>query len=131
MRDFLSAAIVFGCRIKMLKLPNGKPELLAEVADLKLQLARAKKDLSNSSKSPSSDIVKPPKVYERYLLPMLHCGIIQKDCGTFFSERAILVNANHHLLSKSQTSIFPFSADSLPAKTKSPRFFPTTNRVNW
>ena len=31
------------------------------IAELELQLAKAKKDSSNSSKSPSSDIVKPPK----------------------------------------------------------------------
>jgi len=35
--------------------------LLAEVKSLKLELAKAKKDSSTSSKSPSSDIVKPPK----------------------------------------------------------------------
>lgn len=32
-----------------------------QIDDLKLKLARAQKDSSNSSKSPSSDIVKPPK----------------------------------------------------------------------
>ena len=35
-------------------------ELMARVAELELQLAKATKDSSNSSKSPSSDIVKPP-----------------------------------------------------------------------
>jgi len=35
--------------------------LLARVAELELQLAKALKNSSNSSKSPSSDIVKPPK----------------------------------------------------------------------
>jgi transposase len=35
--------------------------LTAEVADLKLQLAQAKKDSSTSSKPPSGDIVKPPR----------------------------------------------------------------------
>lgn len=35
-------------------------ELLKEVAALKAELARARKDSSNSSKPPSSDIVKPP-----------------------------------------------------------------------
>ena len=34
--------------------------LTQEVSELKLQLAKANKDSSNSSKSPSSDIVKPP-----------------------------------------------------------------------
>lgn len=36
-------------------------ELRREVEELKLALAKATKDSSNSSKSPSSDIVKPPK----------------------------------------------------------------------
>jgi transposase len=36
-------------------------ELRREIEELKLALARATKDSSNSSKSPSSDIVKPPK----------------------------------------------------------------------
>ena len=36
-------------------------ELLQRVAELELQLAKALKNSSNSSKSPSSDIVKPPK----------------------------------------------------------------------
>ncbi len=36
-------------------------KLLAEVADLKLQLAKSKKDSSNSSKSPSSDITEAGK----------------------------------------------------------------------
>ena len=35
--------------------------LLARVSELELQLAKALKNSSNSSKSPSSDIVKPPK----------------------------------------------------------------------
>ena len=35
--------------------------LLQRITDLELQLARALKNSSNSSKSPSSDIVKPPK----------------------------------------------------------------------
>lgn len=35
-------------------------ELTKRVAELELQLAKAQKDSSNSSKSPSSDIVKPP-----------------------------------------------------------------------
>jgi len=33
----------------------------ARIAELELQLAKAQKNSSNSSKSPSSDIVKPPK----------------------------------------------------------------------
>jgi transposase len=36
-------------------------ELRREIEELKLALAKANKDSSNSSKSPSSDIVKPPK----------------------------------------------------------------------
>jgi len=36
-------------------------ELMREIEQLKLALAKAKKDSSNSSKSPSSDIAKPPK----------------------------------------------------------------------
>ena len=36
-------------------------ELRREIEKLKLALAKATKDSSNSSKSPSSDIVKPPK----------------------------------------------------------------------
>ena len=36
-------------------------ELRREIEELKLALAKATKDSSNSSKSPSSDIVKPPK----------------------------------------------------------------------
>jgi len=36
-------------------------ELLQRIAELELQLAKALKNSSNSSKSPSSDIVKPPK----------------------------------------------------------------------
>ena len=32
------------------------------IAELELELAKSKKDSSNSSKSPSSDIVKPPKM---------------------------------------------------------------------
>jgi len=36
-------------------------DLLDRVAELKLQLAKALENSSNSSKSPSSDIVKPPK----------------------------------------------------------------------
>ena len=35
--------------------------LTSEVNSLKLELAKAKKDSSTSSKSPSSDIVKPPR----------------------------------------------------------------------
>ncbi len=36
-------------------------ELRREIEELKLALAKATKDSSNSSKSPSSDIIKPPK----------------------------------------------------------------------
>ncbi len=36
-------------------------KLTKRIEELELQLAKAKKDSSNSSKSPSSDIVKPPK----------------------------------------------------------------------
>ncbi len=36
-------------------------DLLVRVSELELQLAKALKNSSNSSKSPSSDIVKPPK----------------------------------------------------------------------
>ena len=36
--------------------------LLARIADLEQQIARLKKNSSNSSKPPSSDIVKPPKI---------------------------------------------------------------------
>ena len=36
-------------------------DLIDRVSELELQLAKAMKDSSNSSKSPSSDIVKPPK----------------------------------------------------------------------
>ena len=36
-------------------------ELAQRVKELELALAKATKDSSNSSKSPSSDIVKPPK----------------------------------------------------------------------
>ena len=36
-------------------------ELLQRISELELQLAKALKNSSNSSKSPSSDIVKPPK----------------------------------------------------------------------
>jgi len=36
-------------------------DLMKRVAELELQLAKALKNSSNSSKSPSSDIVKPPK----------------------------------------------------------------------
>lgn len=35
--------------------------LTKRIEELELQLAKAQKDSSNSSKSPSSDIVKPPK----------------------------------------------------------------------
>ena len=41
---------------------RGLVEKLTErIEELELQLAKAQKDSSNSSKSPSSDIVKPPK----------------------------------------------------------------------
>ena len=40
-------------------------ELRREIEELKLALAKATKDSSNSSKSPSSDIVKPPKKGDR------------------------------------------------------------------
>jgi hypothetical protein len=40
-------------------------ELRREIEGLKLALAKATKDSSNSSKSPSSDIVKPPKKGDR------------------------------------------------------------------
>jgi hypothetical protein len=40
-------------------------ELRREIEELKLALAKATKDSSNSSKSPSSDIVKPPKRGDR------------------------------------------------------------------
>ena len=36
-------------------------DLMKRIAELELQLAKALKNSSNSSKSPSSDIVKPPK----------------------------------------------------------------------
>ena len=36
-------------------------KLTKRIEELELQLAKAQKDSSNSSKSPSSDIVKPPK----------------------------------------------------------------------
>ena len=36
-------------------------ELRANIAELKAELAKARKDSSNSSRPPSSDIVKPPK----------------------------------------------------------------------
>ncbi len=40
-------------------------DLLQRIAELELQLAKALKNSSNSSKSPSSDIVKPPKKTDR------------------------------------------------------------------
>jgi len=40
-------------------------DLTKRVAELELQLAKAQKNSSNSSKSPSSDIVKPPKKVDR------------------------------------------------------------------
>ena len=36
-------------------------KLTKRIEELELQLAKTEKDSSNSSKSPSSDIVKPPK----------------------------------------------------------------------
>jgi len=41
-------------------------ELRRKIEELELALAKATKDSSNSSKSPSSDIVKPPKKDNRY-----------------------------------------------------------------
>jgi hypothetical protein len=42
------------------ELRSTNAKLLQRIAELELQLAKALKNSSNSSKSPSSDIVKPP-----------------------------------------------------------------------
>ena len=55
MRDRIQAAVASA-------VASAVAPLLARIADLEQQIARLKKNSSNSSKPPSSDIVKPPKI---------------------------------------------------------------------